>query len=221
MALNNDDQEQLEALKNWWKDNGKSLIIGLVVALVGFGGYQGYTSYQQSNAEIASGLYNELSQLLANPLVLQSQPEVKTSAKELINRLANEFSSSIYADYAHLYAARLAVEEDDLNTAASHLETALNTTKVESLGLIARLRLARVLTAQDKVNAALELLNLEDAGSFTAEFETLKGDLLISQGETEKARQAYQKAIDANQARGDNPPLLELKLDNLPGDEEA
>lgn len=220
MAMHSDDQEQLEALKNWWKENGKSLILGVVVALVGFGGYQGYSKYQLSQAETASQLYQELSQLLASPAANENS-QVKASVNNLINRLTGEFSASVYADYARLFAAQLAVEEDDLISAQAHLEAALNTSKVDSLKLIARLRLARILTAQDKRTAALELLSLEDTGSFTAEFETLKGDLFISQGETEKARQAYQKALDANQARGDNPPLLELKLDNLPGDEEA
>lgn len=221
MALNSDDQEQLETLKNWWKANGKALVLGVAIALAGFGGYKGYTSYQLSQAETASGLYSELSQLLANPQATQLNSELKASAQQLINRLTGEFSASIYADYAHLFAARLAVEEDDLVTAKAHLEAALNNTKVESLGLIARLRLARILTAEENTQAALDLLNIKSAGSFTAEFETLKGDLLISRGDTELARQAYQKALDANQARGDVPPLLELKLDNLPGDEEA
>ena len=221
MALNSDDQEQLETLKNWWKNNGKALVLGGVLALVGFGGFQGYTSYQQSQAETASGLYSELSQLLVNPQSNQLSAEAKLSASELIKRLTEDFSGSIYADYAHLFAARLAVEEDQLSQAKTHLEAALSNTKVESLGLIARLRLARILTAEDKTQEALKLLNVASAGSFTAEFETLKGDLFISQGETELARQAYQKALDANQARGDNPPLLELKLDNLPGDEEV
>lgn len=208
MAMHSDDQQQLEAVKNWWKTQGKSLLLGGVLTLVGFGGYQAYTSYQLSQAESASDLYQELTQLINSPN--------KDSAHQLITRLTGEFSSSVYADYAHLLAARLAVEEDKLSSAQVHLDTVINTTKIENLQLIARLRLARILTAQQQADAALKLLQIENSGSFTVEFETLKGDLYISQGNTEEARKAYQKALDANQARGENPPLLELKLDNLP-----
>lgn len=205
------EEEQLESLKEWWRKNGKSMIIGTLVAIAGVGGWKGWENYQLNNAETASQLYTELNNVVMNATGDQRQQE----ADALIERLTNDFSNSVYSDYARLFAARLAVERDELDEAQAHLRSALDSTKVDAIELVVRLRLARILNSQEKVDDALNLLDVTDAGGFTAEFQSLRGDLLMSKGDALQAREAYQRALDASRAAGESTPLVEMKLDSL------
>jgi len=205
------EEEQLESLKEWWSKNGKSMIVGAVVAIAGVGGWKGWESYQLSQAESASQLYTELNQIVMSGTGDQRQQK----ANELINRLTSEFKGSVYSDYAHLFAARLAVERDELEEAQEHLRNTLNSTKIDAIELVVRLRLARILNSQEKIEEALSLLDVADAGGFTAEFQSLRGDLLMSKGDALKAREAYQRALDASRSAGESTPLVEMKLDSL------
>lgn len=205
------EEEQLESLKEWWSKNGKSMVAGVVIAVAGVGGWKAWESHQISQAESASQLYSELTQIVMNGTGETREQQ----ADELIQRLTTDFSSSVYSDYARLFAARLAVERDQLDQAQSHLRSALESTRVEAIELVARLRLARILNSQDKVDEALSLLEVPSAGGFTAEFQSLRGDLLMSKGDALQAREAYQRALDASRSAGESAPLVEMKLDNL------
>lgn len=206
------DDEQLETLKDWWNKSGKALAAGVVIAIAGVGGWKAWETRQINQAESASQLYSELAQI-----VLTGTGESRDQqADALILRLTTDYSKSVYADYANLFAARLAVERNELERAQSHLRAALDSTRVEAIELVARLRLARILNSQDQVDEALALLSIPETGAFTAEFESLRGDLLMSKGDALQAREAYQKALDASRAAGESTPLVEMKLDSLP-----
>lgn len=205
------EEEQLESIKQWWSRNGKSMIIGAVVAIAGVGGWKGWENHQLSQAETASELYSELNQVVMNTTGDQRQQQ----ADALIERITSNFSSSVYSDYAHLFAARLAVERDALDEAQAHLRAALETTKVDAIELVVRLRLARILNSQEKVEEALSILEVADSGGFTTEFQSLRGDLLMSKGDALQAREAYQRALDASRSAGESTPLVEMKLDSL------
>lgn len=205
------EEEQLESLKEWWSKNGKSMIVGVLVAVAGVGGWKAWENHQVNTAETASQLYSELNQVVVNATGDQRQEQ----ADILIERLTSDFSSSVYSDYARLFAARLAVERDELDEAQAHLRAALDSTKVDAIELVVRLRLARILNSQEKVEEALNLLDVADAGGFTAEFQSLRGDLLMSKGDALQAREAYQRALDASRSAGESTPLVEIKLDSL------
>ena len=205
------EEEQLESLKEWWSKNGKSMIIGVAVAVAGIGGWKAWESHQISTAETASQLYSELNQVVMNA----TGDERQQQADLIIDRLTSEFGNSVYSDYARLFAARLAVERDALDEAQAHLRSTLDTTKIDAIELVVRLRLARILNSQEKLDEALSLLDVADAGGFTTEFQSLRGDLLMSKGDALKAREAYQRALDASRSAGESTPLVEMKLDSL------
>lgn len=205
------EEEQLESFKEWWNKNGKSLIAGVVIAAAGVGGWKSWDTYQANQAESASAIYSQLTQVVSEG----TGEERDQQAQALINQLTEDFSKTVYADYARLFAARLAVERDEFEQAQSHLRAALEATSVDAIELVTRLRLARILNSQDQVSEALSLLDVNDAGGFTADFQSLRGDLLMSQGDALQARQAYQKALEASRAAGESAPLVEIKLDSL------
>merc|ERR1712000_353720 len=50
------DEEQAEALKKWWADNGKSLLITVLIAGGGFFGWNTWKEKQQATGEGFSGV---------------------------------------------------------------------------------------------------------------------------------------------------------------------
>lgn len=210
------DDEQLESLKHWWSKNAKAVILGSTLALVSVGGWKFWESHQLSKVEVASQLYGELSQLIE-----QNSSEAQQQVQYLIQRLTSEHKGSVYADYANLFAARLAVESDQLAQAKIHLEDVLANSDFDAIQLVARLRLARILNSEENYASALTLLDVKDSGGFTAEFQALKGDLLMQQGKVNQAREAYQRSIDASRAVGETTPLVEMKLDSIAGQDDA
>ncbi|MHC9036859.1 tetratricopeptide repeat protein, partial [Cobetia marina] len=48
------EEEQLEAIKRWWSENGKSLIAGVVLAGAGIFAFKAWQNYEASQSEAAS-----------------------------------------------------------------------------------------------------------------------------------------------------------------------
>ena len=54
------DQQQAERIKNWLKENSKSLIGGVVLGVAGYFGIQFVQQNKLKEAELASQLYSEI-----------------------------------------------------------------------------------------------------------------------------------------------------------------
>ena len=65
MEVYTTEEQQVEVIKNWWKENGTSVIAGTVIGLVGLFGWRYYNEMQQNNQEAASQAYNEMTAQLA------------------------------------------------------------------------------------------------------------------------------------------------------------
>lgn len=212
------EEEQVEALKRWWQENGKSIIVGLVLALVAVYGYRAWNDHQQTQGEAASNLYLDLMDAVA---VNEETPNEANAATvtHLIGQLKSEYENSTYAVYAALMAAKQAVVKKDMVAAEQELQWAMDNTDANSpIFLIARLRLARVIAAQggeDNAQRAIELLDSADPGAYLASFEEAKGDIYLTIGRRDEARQAYKKALDSAQGGEAQRPLLSIKIDDL------
>ncbi len=198
------EDEQVEAIKKWWKANGGAIIVGVVIGLLVIFGWQYWSSYRINQAEQAALRYAALSQGLEDNNANQVRQEGQI--------LMEEFSDSAYATLAALQLAKLAAQERDNTTAIERLEWALEHAHQEGIKDIVRLRLARVLLAEKRYDGAEKLLDQVTGTSFTAELENLKGDLYVARNQLAKARAAYQAALGAS---GGNP-MLQMKLENLP-----
>ncbi len=82
-----------------------------------------------------------------------------------------------------------------------------------SIKLIATMRLARVQAEQGQYAIAISTLDQITEPASAAQRDELKGDFLVRQGETEKAKVAYQTAVDNGGTM--TSPTLQMKLDNL------
>jgi predicted negative regulator of RcsB-dependent stress response len=197
------DDEQVEAIKKWWKANGGAIIAGILIGLAVIFGWQYWSSYRTGRVEQASRHYDQLVQLL--------QKDNKEDARQQGNLLIEDFSNSLYAVLAALKLAKLAIDEGDNGTAAKQLQWVMENADQDEVKDIARLRLAQVLLAEGKLDEAELRLEQVSNDSFTAEREELKGDLYLARHQTDQARTAYQAAL----ATGNGSALLQMKLDNL------
>lgn len=203
------EEEQLAQIKEWWQRNGKPLLTGGALALVLVLGWQYWQQHQVNNAQNASALYQQLLDVSLDP----SRTDAAEVAR-LGNLLKKEFAGTHYAQYGSLFVAKVAVEGGRLDEAAAELQGVVDKPADETLGELARQRLARVLAAQDKAEQALKLLEGEADKAFAASREELRGDLLVQLGRTDEAHAAYSKAkaaLSEEAAVGG----LQLKLDDL------
>jgi predicted negative regulator of RcsB-dependent stress response len=205
------EEEQLALIQEWWQRNGKPLLIGGVLALAGVFGWQYWQKHQLAQSEAAAGLYQRLLEATLPP---SGEPDAAQLAA-LAGELQKDYKNTAYAQYASLFVAKVAVDTGKLDEAAAQLQLVLDRPYDETLGELARQRLARVLTAQGKAEEGLALLTAKAAPvSFAAAREELVGDLLVKLGRSEEAHAAYSKAkaaLSEEAARG----TLQMKLDDL------
>ena len=205
MATHYEDEEEVENLKRWWKENWKSLVAGLVIGLGAIGGYEGYRRYQLAQSEQASQIYEDLKAAIA----AKKADEVTA----LGDKLVKDFAKTPYAAGAALRLAQQGVEQGKLDDAAKHLQWVAGNSKDDGLRDLANLRLARVLWQQKKVDDALKLTEGEH-GAYNALFSELRGDIKLSQGDRAAARASYEAAVKASEAGAVNSDL-QRKLDEL------
>jgi predicted negative regulator of RcsB-dependent stress response len=205
------DEEQLEALKRWWQESGKQTLAVIAIAVVGYFGWNGWQDHRQQQAEGASSLYDQMISAASitpgEALTDEQQAQVTFYAVSL----QDQYSGTAYAQYASLMLAKLAVEDNDLDTAATEL-TSVMADAEEGLSLIARLRLARVEAARGNADQALALLSDVDAKTLSFAYDEARGDIYLQQGDVEKANTAYQQALAQMPLEDRTRPLLELKL---------
>jgi len=142
------------------------------------------------------------------------------SDKATITHLAGELkdgnSKSLYAHSAAFFLAKLAVEEGKLDVAVNELKWVLSAQPEAATEQLARLRLARVLTAQKAFDDALAQLSPEPAAAFTSEYAEARGDILKLQGDLDAARTAFEKALAATDPQQqERYMLLQMKVDDL------
>ncbi len=206
------EEEQVEALKRWWDENGRSTIAAIVLALIAGFGWQAWKDFDQGQTAAASDLYQGLLQALSAP------EDNAAAARQIAGQIKSEFGGSTYAQFAALHLARLAVTDGDLATAEAELRWVLAKADAGSdVADITQLRLARVLAAKGETDQALSILAQGEGGTYAASYAMARGDVLLGQGRRDEARAAYTeaKALAGSEAGG--PPLatLEQKLQSL------
>ncbi|MGH8579279.1 MAG: YfgM family protein [Gammaproteobacteria bacterium] len=206
------DDEQVEALKSWWKENGKSIVVGLLIGLLGVWGWRSWSAKNETAAEQASIAYQRM---------VDSMTEKKPkAAKELGQELIKNYDRSTYGVLAALLLAKIEAEDGNLEKASEHLRWANTQAKVEALAMTAQLRLARVLLSQGKAAEAWSVLSQLKGVDDLAVYQETKGDTLVALDKKEEARTTYQQALTLLSPLVEKTPL-EMKIDNLGLDTET
>jgi predicted negative regulator of RcsB-dependent stress response len=195
------EEEQVEQLKKWWKENGKSIIGGAVVGLALVVGWQGWGRYTESQAELAAEYYSEFSRTVRDGRASQ--------AVEQGQRLMSQFGNSAYASYAAFHLARLAYQDGRPAEAEQHLQWVIDHAIDPALTEVARLRLGQLMLDQGDLDAARALVDSAGSAAFAGQIAELRGDIAMAAGDRAAAAAAYQQALDAGV---DNADLVMMKL---------
>ena len=218
MALDAAEEENIEALKKWWDENGKPLLFFAIFVIGGYGAWLLWQNSQATDAETASDLYEEVLSLAISEPGLPITEQESLRILELFDQLKVDYSGSVYALYGALFAAQQLVNANDLDAAEDSLQWVLDNQQNglfrqtdEGLILTTNLRLGRVILAKGESERALNLVNGIDPKAFEAGFAELRGDIYVTMGRIVDARDAY---IAAQQAGSSNDGLR-MKLDDL------
>ncbi|WP_413478279.1 YfgM family protein [Vibrio hibernica] len=197
-----DEEQQVEAIKDWWKANGKSVIIGVVV---GIGGILGWRYYQDSITAEQENASHGYSAVISN--LEEKGLEAQKPTQDFIT--ANDKTS--YAVLAALQLAKAQVDANKLDDALTQLKWAKLHTEDETLLPIISYRMARVLTAQTKYDDAISEISAVKSEAWKARNQELMGDIYLLKGDKDAAQKAYIQA----QQDGTANQALQMKLDDL------
>ena len=207
------DREQEEALRNWWRDNWRWIIGGVVLGLALLGGWRYWLEHRDQRAADAARLYAEFQSAVQARNVEQ--------ASRLLADLAEEHEGSAYTQQSRMLLAKAHVDDGKLDEALTLLQSVTATADDKELAAVARLRTARLLIQQGKHDDALKLLDAEAAGAFAAQVREIRGDAQAAKGDQEAARAEYAAALAANADAQIDRTLLELKLQDVGGEKVA
>lgn len=200
------EEEQVEKLKAWLKENGLSIVFGIVIGIGGIGGYNYWVSWQNTVAEEASGHFS----LMMESMTTEDAEQLQLHADALIT----EFADTEYAQLAHLALARHQVGKADYAAAVAELQQVIGSAAQQPLAYVARTRLAQVQIQLEQYEQALKTLAVDFPDDFAALAEELRGDVLAGQGKKDEAIAAYRKAQLASPEPA-NPEFLRQKLNDL------
>lgn len=206
------DEEQWEAIKQWWKENGKLIVLA---AIVGIGAVAGWNMWQQNQyqkAVLASSTF-ELLQMK------YQQGAFKEVAREAHKLQADDPDSPYASGAAFLLASWLATEKQDLKGAIEQLDWVVAHTPEPAMKDVAHLRAARLLAdAKQFEQAKARLSRVVPAGLAPAAkglYDYVTGEIALFHGDLAMARQAFQAVLDNERADPGLKQLAQLQLDDL------
>ncbi len=197
------EEQQVEAIKQFWKENGTAIILGAVIGFGALFGWVEYQDYKTRQGEQASLAYSEI-------LALKEQGS--TDDSELISKvetIRGEHASSSYASLAVMTLAETYASENKFQEAAEQLQWVVDQSN-DTFESIAQLRLARVQLQLEQYSDAITTVDSIDEKSFKSNALLVKAEALIAQGKTEEAKSVLIEARDAG--NGAVSPLLQMRI---------
>lgn len=202
------EEEQVERLKAWLKENGLSIVLGIVIGVGGIAGYNYWMHAQETTAAEASSHFAQMMEAMSagNNEVVQEQADT----------LISDFGSTDYAMMAQLALAKSYVANGEYEKAESALQQVVGNAAQQPLAFVARTRLAAVQIQTGQYENALASLSIDFPQEFAAIVNELRGDTYALQGKSAEAIEAYRKAQTA-QPQPANVEFLQQKLNDLGG----
>ncbi len=192
------EEQQVEAIKQFWKENGTAIIVGAVLGLGGLWGWRFYSDKTIESKEVASSAYQA-----------GIDEFVKSEDTASLQAFLSEHSDSGYSNLAAFIVAQQAVEKDDFEAAKRALEGVASST--DAIADLARIRLAKVHLHLGENTQAISQLEQVVATSFLDQVNELKGDAHFANGEFDQARSSYNLAL----VELPNNINIKMKLDNI------
>ena len=211
-AYDLEEQERIDALKDWWAKWGIWVYVGIGAFLVGVLSVQGWRYYQKSQGEQAELLFKSVKQTAQEAAASKESKKLSEAA----SAIAEKFPSAFYSSEAQLMAAKASFDTGEFATAKKHLQWVVDKGPAVHRG-VARIRLASVLLEEKQFEEALKVLDQVKDEAFVSMASDLRGDVLSAQGRRDEARAAYQVAVEKANDRSPMKALSQAKLDSAGG----
>lgn len=210
MALDLEEQEQLAELKAWWKQHGNFIATVVLVAAVGFAGWQGWRWYGASQTTQAAAVFEALDKA--------ARAGDAKALRDAAGTLIESYPRTLYASMGALVAARFHFDRNDAKAAKAQLQWVMDNAPSEDLRDLGRLRLAAVLVDEKSYDEALKLLEAKHAAAYESQYAALRGDALLAKNQREEARAAYRLALEkAEREQGAFRESVRIRLEALGG----
>ena len=210
MALDLEEQEQVDELKAWWKQHGGLIGAVVLAAAVAFAGWQGWRWYQVSQSTQASVLYDTVTKA--------AQANDAKALRDAAGTLVETYPRTLYASMGALVAARYYFDRNDLKTAKAQLQWVRDHSPSDDFKDLARLRLAAVLLDEKAYDEALKLLEAKPAEAYEAQYAAMRGDILLAKNQAADARAAYKLALEKSDKKdGGFQESVRMRLEALGG----
>jgi predicted negative regulator of RcsB-dependent stress response len=210
-ALN--DAEQLDGLKSAAKKYGSSIIIGILIALIAFFGWEYWQKKNLAEAQIATA---KVQQLMDDASGLEGKDNAFATLSASADKILKDTPEAVQAIQAQMLLAKVAFDAGKYADAERALQR-VEGSKIDDAGLIqiVKLRLAYAQLAQQKYDAALKTLTAVTEPAFKATAEEARGDIYVAKNDIANAKKAYQSAWNDLIERQQERPILQIKLESV------
>ena len=209
VKLSSTEEENTEFLGSLWDKYKYLILLSLVLFGAGIFGWESWSQNRLSNLQDSADMYESF---------INSLNDDDSDQKVIADQIIKKYPNTLYADLVTFHLAKISVEEEDLNKAEEHLMWILQRhdskwgSDFDPIEATARLRLARVLVANDNSNKALAIIN--DSENMSSSLHEVKGDAEEKLGSYAEAKLSYLKALESNQSQSVEA-ILKMKLANL------
>lgn len=204
MAYSIEEEQEINQLKDWWKENGKTIIIAFILGVGGMFGWRYWQAHQAEQIAQASAQYDAL---------IYSAQQDEQAKKANIEQFVQANSKTAYAVFALLDEAKKATEKQDFAAAEVNLNQALTQSQDEVLTSIVALRLSAVQFQLGQLDNALTTLNQVKGESFNARKAILTGDIQVTKGDKVSAKNSFEQAQQSGSQL--EQQMAKMKLNNL------
>lgn len=204
MEIYENDNEQVDAVKRFFAENGKALVVGVVLGIGALVGWRYWNGHQ-----VESSMASSLEYQTVTDAVRADQPATLSAAEKFAASTKNTYGALASLELAQKYA-----DSNDLAKAAAQLQQGLSSTSDANLQALINARLARIQIQQKQSDAALKTLDSIKGEGWVAIVADLRGEALLSKGDKQGARDAWSKGsqTDASPALRE---MMQMKINNL------
>ena len=204
MAYSIEEEQEINQLKDWWKENGKTIIVAFILGVGGMFGWRYWQAHQAEQIAQASAQYDAL---------IYSAQQDEQAKKANIEQFVQANSKTTYAVFALLDEAKKATEKQNFAAAEVNLNQALTQSQDEVLTSIVALRLCAVQFQLGQLDNALTTLNQVKGESFNARKAILTGDIQVAKGDKVAAKNSFEQAQQSGSQL--EQQMAKMKLNNL------
>jgi len=133
--LNLEEQEQLDRVKQLWKQYGNLVTWVVIIALGGFAAFHQYQNWQRGQGAKAAAMYDELEQA--------AQAADVKKVERVFEDLRREYPSTVAAEQGGLLAAKLQFDAGQPDAARATLDWVAANASEKEYKVLAGLRLGR------------------------------------------------------------------------------